>query len=760
MHSLFQPPVRRVFATVVCIALASTLLACSATPPAAVQPRVAPSTGAWQYPPTRTVDHVDTYHGTTVADPYRWLEDDRSAETAAWVAAQNRVTDDYFSRLPARSALQQRLAALWNHAREGVPVQRAGWLYFSANSGLQNQAVWMRRPVAGGPAEVVLDPNTFSADGTTRLGVFSIAPSGRHAVYALSTGGSDWLNYRVLDLQTLQPLADDLRWVKVSGVAWAGDGFFYSRYPAPPEGRALSAVNERHQVFFHRLGTAQADDRLVYENPDHPQRFHTVSTTSDGRFAVLSISDRGRGQRGNALWVRDLKGPPDAAFRPLAPANGAVGDDSFVLVDSLPDGRIAVRTLRGAPNGRVVAIHPLHNAKADWTTLVPQRDEALRGATRVGNRLFITTLKDVSSRVYVHRLDGRLLQALPLPGLGTVAGFDGGEADTTAYFSYTSFDQPTSIYRVGLDGGVPELLTTPNIPGYTPGQFTTRQVFFTSRDGTRVPMFLVHRRGLKMDGQRPTLLFGYGGFNVSQLPGFSASRLALLEQGFVFALANIRGGGEYGQAWHRAGTKLNKQNTFDDFIAAAEWLQREGVTRRDRLAVQGGSNGGLLVGAVINQRPELFRAAVPQVGVMDMLRFQKFTIGWNWVADYGSSDNAEEFAVLRAYSPLHNLRPGALYPATLVTTADHDDRVVPAHSFKYAAALQATVSKQRPALIRVQTASGHGASNTAKLIEGTAEVYAFLLHELGVAWTDPALLPPVPPDMPAAPAAPATNPAP
>jgi prolyl oligopeptidase len=679
------------------------------------------------YPATRQVEQTDVYHGKTIADPYRWLEDDNAPETAAWVTAENRVTDAYFERIPYRAALKDRLTQLYDYARYTAPERRGETFYYRVNSGLQNQSVVVRQKGLDGTPETVLDPNLLSPDGTTRLQIFSLQPSGRHAAYALSRAGSDWLELHVMDLASKAVMADRIEWVKVSGIAWAGDGFFYSRYPAPAAGGERSSKNENHQVFFHRIGTPQSADEKVFEDAAHGQRFHTVETTEDERFAVLSVSERGSGRRGNALFVRDLKST-DKRFLPLVPD---IGDDSYDVVDEV-GGRLAVRTDHGAPNGRVVLIDPADPGEAKWKTLVAEKTEPLSSVSLAGGRLFVTTMKDVSTRAYVYQTDGTLEREIVLPGLGTAGGFGGRADDPFVFYTYTSFNTPPSIIRYDIASGRSTVFRTPVLPHFDPQAFETRQVFFNSQDGTRVPMFLVHRKGLVLDGKNPTLLYGYGGFNISLQPWFSSLRLALLEQGVVFAVANLRGGGEYGEAWHEAGTKLKKQNVFDDFIAAAEWLVKERITSPARLAIQGGSNGGTLVGAVINQRPELFAAAIPEVGVMDMLRFQKFTIGWNWVPDYGSSDDADQFKALLAYSPLHNIRAGVRYPATLITTADHDDRVVPAHSFKYAATLQAKASHANPVLIRIETQSGHGASNTAKQIESTAEVDAFVFDQLGV----------------------------
>lgn len=690
-----------------------------------------PAQGAAQravsYPDTRKIDHVDVYHGTRVADPYRWLEDDTSAETARWVEAQNAVTFAYLESIPFRPQVHARLEALFDYPRYTAPSRRGQLVFYSRNDGLQNQSVLYVQAGLDGTPEVLLDPNTWSDDGTARLTTFAPSRTASHAAYGMSSSGSDWQEYRVLDLGTRRPLDDRLQWIKVSSVAWHGDGFYYSRYPAPEAGQELSSRNEDHRVYYHRLGTAQADDELVYRDEANPQRFHMMSTTEDERFAVLSVSDRGTGRLGNALFVRNLA-RGDKVFTPLI---ASIGDHSFAAIDNIGD-RLLVRTDHGAPNGRVILIDPARPDEAHWTTVLAERPEPLQGVATAGGRIFATYLKDVTTRAYVHALDGRLEHEIVLPGLGSATGFRGNADDTSVFYTFTSFTHPPTIYRYDIASRASTVFRAAEIPGVDLSAYDTTQVFYTSRDGTRVPMFLVHRKGLVLDGTNPTLLYGYGGFNISQAPSFSALRFALLEQGVVYAVANLRGGGEYGRAWHEAGTKLKKQNVFDDFIAAAEWLVANRYTSPSKLAIQGGSNGGLLVGAVMNQRPELFRAAIPQVGVMDMLRFHKFTIGWNWIADYGSSDDPEEFKALFAYSPLHNIRAGVTYPATLVTTADHDDRVVPAHSFKYAATLQQKASRERPVLIRIETRSGHGASSTAKQIETTADIYAFLFAELGM----------------------------
>jgi len=679
------------------------------------------------YPQTRKVDHVDTYHGIAVPDPYRWLEDDNSPETAQWVAAENKVTFGYLEQIPYRAQLKARLEALFNYPKYGAPSRKGEFFFFSKNDGLQNQSVlYIQKGLTGTP-EVLIDPNAWSADGTARLVAFSLSKNGKYAVVGVSRAGSDWQEFGVMEVATKTMLPDKLEWVKVSGASWRGDGFYYSRYPAPEKGHELSSANENHQVYFHKVGTPQSADELVFQDPANPQRFHGVGTTEDERFAILEVSDRGKGKKGNAVFVRDLS-KNETMFRPLI---GTIGDDTFNVIDNVGD-KLLVQTDRGAPNGKVVLIDPAQPEEANWKTVLPERAEPLQGAGTAGGKLFVSYLKDVATVAEVHALDGALENVVQLPGPGTAGGFGGEKDDTFVFYTFTSFSVPPTIYRYDIATKQSSVFRTPEIPGFDASAYETKQVFYNSKDGTRVPMFLVYRKGLKLDGTNPTLLYGYGGFNITTSPGFSALRIGLLEQGFVYASANLRGGGEYGEKWHEAGMKLNKQNVFDDFIAAAEWLIANKYTSAAKLAIQGGSNGGLLVGAVMNQRPELFKVAIAQVGVMDMLRFHKFTIGWNWIADYGSSDNPDQFKALYAYSPLHNIKAGVKYPATLITTADHDDRVVPAHSFKYAATLQEKAGRATPILVRIETKSGHGASSTTKQIETVADIDAFIFFNMGV----------------------------
>ena len=644
-----------------------------------------------QYPKTRKVDQTDTYFGVKVADPYRWLEDDHSPETATWVEEQNKLTFGYLEKIPYRLNIKERLEKLYNYPKYTAPFHRGEYFFFYKNDGLQNQNVLYIQKGLDGSPELLIDPNKFSADGSTRMTTFVPSKEGKYAVYGISKGGSDWEEYFVMEVATKRTLPDSLKWIKTSGVLFQGDGFFYSRYDAPEQGHELSAKNENHKVYFHRLGTPQSDDELVYADPTHPQRVHLVVTTLDKRFAILIISERGTGKKGNALYVRDLtKG--EKTFMPVI---AEIGNDTFSVVDNVGD-NLLIETNRGAPNNKVVLCDPKHPDEGNWKVVLPEKPEPLQGVATGGGKLFATYLKDVATRVYVYSLDGRLENEVKLPGLGAATGFRGERDDSFVFYTFTSFNYPTTIFRYDIATHQSTVFRAPEIPDFKPTDYETRQVFYPSKDGTKIPMFLVYKKGVKRDGKNPVLLYGYGGFSFPNPPNFSSQRLALLEQGFVYAAANIRGGGEYGEKWHEAGTGLKKQNVFDDFIAAAEYLVANKYTSPQRLAIQGGSNGGLLVGGVMNQRPELFKVAIPQFGVMDMLRYHKFTASGLWIPEYGSSNNEQQFKALRAYSPLHNIRAGVTYPATLITTADHDDRVVPAHSFKYAATLQEKARGDNP----------------------------------------------------------------
>lgn len=678
------------------------------------------------YPESQKVNQVDTYFGTRVADPYRWMEDDTAKAVAEWVAAQNAITEGYLSAIPYRGAILKRLEEIYNYPKYSTPSHKLGYYIYSKNDGLRNQSVVFIQKGETGTPEVLLDPNTFSADGTSRLTTLSFSKDMKYAAYGISRGGSDWNDIFVMEVASRNVLPEQIRWTKFSGVSWKGGGFYYSRYDAPTDTtKALSASNENQRVYYHRVGTPQSEDQLVYADPAHPQRFNNIGTSDDERFEFLTTSDRGAGKRGNTLAVRDAeRGERD--FRPIV----TTFDDNFQVIDHVK-GKLYIETNNDAPNGRIVMIDPEHPDQSSWKVILPERDTPLKSTNIVGHKLVVSDLKDVATRLFIYDLNGQFEREISIPALGTASGINGSADDTTGFYSFTSFTTPPTTYEYNFNVNRSRVFRTAEVK-FKPEEFTTSRVFFTSKDGTRVPMFLVHRKGIQLDGRNPTLLYAYGGFNITTSPGFDPLRIALLEQGFVYASSNIRGGGEYGEKWHEAGIKLKKQNVLDDFIAAAEWLIGNEYTSRDKLAIQGGSNGGLLVGAVMTQRPELFKVALPAVGVMDMLRYHRFTIGWNWAPDYGTSADSAEFQALYRYSPLHNIRDGVSYPATFATTADHDDRVVPAHSFKFMATLQEKHRGTNPVLIRVETRSGHGASSTTKRLEVTADTYSFLMYNLGV----------------------------
>jgi prolyl oligopeptidase len=683
--------------------------------------------GGWpiKYPQTKKVDVVDDYFGTKVADPYRWLEDDNAPEVAAWVEAQNKVTFGYLDTISYRPQLRKRLEKLLNYPRYGAPARRGNNYIFSKNDGLQNQNVYYIQTGLDGTPELLLDPNKFSADGTSQLAQFSWSESGKYIAYGISEGGSDWRNYYVLDVASRKPISDHLEWVKFSNAEWVGDeGFYYNRYPEPEAGKKMAGKNEYQKIYYHKIGTPQSEDKLIYEDNDHPLRRQSIGVTEDQRYEILSVNDSSSGKKGDALFFRE-RGKQET-FTPII---AEVGDDSYGVIDDVGD-KLLIETNHGAPKGKVVQYDPQSKS---WTDILPERPEPLQSTGTAGGKLFVTYLKDVTTRAYVYTLNGKLENEIQMPGVGSGGGFGGKKDDKFVFYTFTSFNYPPTIFKYDIATKKSTVFRTVDIPGFNAPDYEVKQVFYNSKDGTRVPMFITYKKGLKLDGSNPTILYGYGGFNITTNPGFSALRIALLEQGVVYASANMRGGGEYGEQWHEAGTKLKKQNVFDDFIAAAEYLIAQKYTSPAKLAIQGGSNGGLLVGAVSNQRPELFRAVVEQAGVMDMLRFHKFTIGSAWISDYGSSEqNEAQFKALYAYSPIHNIKPGTKYPATLITTADHDDRVVPAHNFKYAAALQAAQGGDNPILIRIDTKSGHGASSTTKTLEQQTDIYAFLMTSLGV----------------------------
>jgi len=685
-----------------------------------------------RYPETRKVDVVDDYHGTKVPDPYRWLEDTDSPETRAWIEAQNAITFAHLAAIPERDAIRERLTRLWNYPKYGLPFREGGLYFFTKNDGLQNQAVLYVQPSLDAEPRVLLDPNTLSEDGTVALSGLAVSHDARYLAYSTSSGGSDWQELFVREVATGRDLADHIRWAKFTGISWTKDGrgFFYSRYPEPAEGEQLLQENRNQKLYYHVVGTPQSEDRLIYERPDQPEWGFNAEITEDGRYALIYVW-HGTDPK-NRLYYIDLKDPakPDLS----APVVRLLDDfDASYTVVGNRGPVLYVQTNLDAPRQRIVAIDLRDPARDKWRTIVPESEDVLEAAAIVGGKLVTVYLKDAASRVRFYTLDGEPAGELELPGLGSVAGISGKPDSPELFYAFTSFLYPTTIFRYDIETGTNEVFQAPQLEGFDPSQYETKQVFYTSKDGTRVPMFITHRKGIALDGSNPTYLYGYGGFNVSLTPAFSIANLLWLEMGGVYAQPNLRGGGEYGEEWHWAGTKERKQNVFDDFIAAAEYLIREGYTSPQKLAIGGGSNGGLLVGAVMTQRPELFAVAHPAVGVMDMLRFHKFTIGWAWVSDYGSPDDPEAFRYLYAYSPLHNLKPGTCYPATLVTTADHDDRVVPGHSFKFTARLQEVQSCDKPVLIRVETRAGHGAGKpTSKQIEEAADVLAFRVKHLGM----------------------------
>lgn len=676
------------------------------------------------YPETRKdTTVVDDYHGTRVADPYRWLEDDRSAETAAWVAAQNAVTQDYLAQIPYREQIKQRLTELYDYPKEGTPFRVGEYYFFYKNDGLQNQSVLYYQKGLDGTPEVFLDPNTLSKDGTVALNTVTFSKDDRYAAYSVSRSGSDWVDIYVMEVATRKQLADKIEWVKFSGASWGDGGFYYSRYDAPAEGAsAYSAKNEFQKVYFHKLGTSQAEDRLIYEDKTHPLRYFSGFVSDDFRWLFIVGSE---GTSGNEILYKNLT-VPNASFKTLF--KGFAND--YSIVDCI--GNTAyVLTNAEAPNFRLVSVD-LNAAVPVATDVIPESENLLEWATTAGGAIFAGYLKDASSRVYQYGFDGALVREIALPGIGTAGGFSGEAEDTEVFYGFSSFNVPPTSYRYTIADGTSTLYHETKV-NFDVSAFTVEQVFYPSKDGTRVPMFLVYKKGLKRDGSNPVYLYAYGGFNISRTPGFSASNILLLEQGGIYALANIRGGGEYGEAWHRAGMLEKKQNVFDDFIAAAEYLIAEKYTSPQKLAIAGGSNGGLLIGACLTQRPDLYCATFPMVGVLDMLRYHRFTIGWGWVVEYGSADNAADFPYLYKYSPLHNIKRGTCYPPTMIMTADHDDRVVPAHSFKFGATLQAAQGCENPILLRVESDAGHGAGKPiSKSIQEQADIWSFFLWNAGV----------------------------
>jgi prolyl oligopeptidase len=688
------------------------------------------------YPETRKSGTVDTFYGLSVADPYRWLENTTDPETQQWIAAENSLTFAYLAAIPRRAAIRERLGELWNFPRTGLPVRWSDILFYTYNSGLQNQPVVYAERAKNGEKRIILDPNTLSADGTVALSAWAPSRNARYFAYAVSVSGSDWQEIRVRDLESGKDLADTVRWAKFTGIAWTADsrGFFYSRYAAPADSVGLIAPSKGQKLYYHHLGDRQARDRLIWERPDEPEWYVGAQVSDDGEFLIISISE-GTSPK-NRLYYMDLEdaGNPHT-HNPIVKSIDRF-DARYRFIDNAGD-YFFIQTDLNAPRGKVVRVDLNQSRKDAPLTVVPESEDKLQDAELIGVRLVIIYLHDAHSVVKIYGLRGGLDRELPLPGLGTVNGLSGRPDEPELFYSFVSFLQPATIFRADLRKPTAAVFAEPKLT-FDASKYETKQVFYKSKDGTRVPMFITARKGLVLDGQNPTMLYAYGGFDIPSLPSFSASRIAWLELGGVYAVANIRGGGEYGEAWHQGGMLAKKQNVFDDFIAAAQYLESEKYTSPAKLAIVGGSNGGLLVGAVETQRPELFGVALPEVGVMDMLRYQKFTAGWGWKVEYGSADDSAQFAYLIAYSPLHNIRPGTHYPATLITTSDHDDRVVPGHSFKFAAAMQAAQAGPAPVLIRVETNAGHGAGKPiSKVLDVAADELAFTVTNLGMSGMTP-----------------------
>ncbi len=689
-----------------------------------VKPGLVLSKSQIKYPEAKRVDQVDDYFGTKVADPYRWLEDDNSDETAEWVKAENKVTFGYLEKIPFRDKIKERLKKIWDYPKYGVPFKKGENYFYFKNDGLQNQSVLYIQKGLDGKPEVFLDPNKLSEDGTVALAGVSVSKDGKYFAYSIARSGSDWNEVFFMDVESKEKLKDHLKWVKFSGMSWKDDGVYYSRYDAPKEGDELSGKNEYHKVYYHKVGTSQNDDILIYENKKSPLRNYYAGTTEDESYLILTETES---TSGNSLYVR--KEDSDKKDFILI-AKGF--DYDYNVIDNI-DNMLLVYTNYKAPRYKLVMIDPEKPDVKNWKDVIPEQKDVLQSVSLIGGKIVAEYMHDAASRAYIYKYDGKQIGELSLPGIGSMGGLSGKKDENTAFYSFTSFTFPSTIYKYDISKNKSEVYRKPEID-FDGTRYETKQVFYESKDGTKIPMFIIHKKGLKLNGSNPAYLYGYGGFNISLTPSFSLTRLILLENNFVVAIANLRGGGEYGEEWHKAGTKFRKQNVFDDFIAAAEYLIKDGYTSSKKLAIAGGSNGGLLVGACMTQRPDLFKVALPAVGVLDMLRYHKFTIGWAWATDYGTSEESDEmFNYLYEYSPVHNVKKGTCYPATLITTADHDDRVVPAHSFKFAAELQAKQLCDNPVLIRIETKAGHGGGKpTSKIIEEYTDVWSFMMYNLGV----------------------------
>jgi prolyl oligopeptidase len=678
-----------------------------------------------KYPNTKKDSTTDNYFGNKIADPYRWLENDTSAETKAWVNAENKITQNYLEQIPYRADIKKRLTDLWNYPKESAPFKVGEYYFFTKNDGLQNQNIWFIKKGLNGAEEVFLDPNKLTADGTAAVSLLGFSHDKKYLAYSVAQAGSDWSNIYVMEVATKTKQGDELKWTKFSGAAWRGDGFYYSRFDEPVKGTDLSAANKYQKVYYHKLGDQQKNDQLIFEDKTNPNLYFGASVTEDEHFLVIYAN---AGTSGNALYYQDLK-LPGSKIALLVKGF----ENNHGVVDNVGD-KLLLSTDLGAENKQIVLIDPKNNDPKNWQKIIPESTRAMENIATGGGFLWATYLKDASTNIVQFDLTGKKISEVKLPAIGTVDGFGGYKEDQEFFYSFSNFTTPSSIYRYDLKKGESTLYKKSAIQLNTEN-YETKQVFYPSKDGTKVPMFIVHKKGIKLDGNNPVYLYAYGGFQISLTPGFSLSRMLFLEHGGIYVQPSLRGGSEYGEAWHKGGMLEKKQNVFDDFIAAAEYLIKEKYTNPAKIAISGGSNGGLLVGACMTQRPELFKVALPAVGVLDMLRYHKFTVGWGWAVEYGTSDKKADFDYLIKYSPLHNLKSGVNYPATLITTADHDDRVVPAHSFKFAATLQEKYKGDNPMLIRIETKAGHGAGKpTTKLIEESADVWSFVFQNLGMGW--------------------------
>lgn len=685
-----------------------------------------------EYPKTTTGTVVNDYFGTKIADPFEWLENDTALEVTNWVKEQNKVTNNYLKQIPFREKINSRLTEIWDFPKYSSPFKEGQYYYFYKNSGLQNQSILYRQKGLDGTPEIFIDPNTLSNDGTASLASLSFSKDHKFCAVGIAQSGSDWNEIFVMDVASKQKTTDLIKWVKFSGATWHKNGFYYSRYDEPKKGKEFSNTNEYMKIYYHEMGKAQTDDKLIYEDKAHPLRYFNASVTEDERFLFINVSE---GTSGSEILVKELWNPSwknkelaEQSFKVLFKGF----ENNYGIIDN-NDGLILAITDKDAPRYRLIQVDPQNPDPKNWKDIIPQNSDLLESASTCGGKLFATYLKDASSRLFSYHLDGSNKKEITLPGIGTTSGIGGKKEDTEAFYMYTSFTNPGEIYHYNVTTGESKLFRKTDIK-LNAEDFETKQVFYPSKDGTKVPMFVVHKKGLKLDGTNPTMLYGYGGFNISLTPSFSISRMMFLENGGVYAIANLRGGGEYGEEWHKAGMLDKKQNVFDDFIAAAEYLINNQYTSSAKLAINGGSNGGLLVGACLTQHPELFKVAIPAVGVLDMLKYHKFTIGWGWAVEYGSSEDKQQFEYLLKYSPLHNVKEGVQYPATMIMTADHDDRVVPAHSFKFAAELQRKQQKGgNPVLIRIDSKAGHGAGKpTTKIIEEATDLWSFVLWNLNV----------------------------